>query len=102
MPDDANESETKESDKEPSYHVKGYWSDEGFFNGAIYCNNHKFGACVRGASMIISVSPSIGKDAEYQRFKRYLIEKRLKRGQFLCEKIADYMLENPDKRIKLV
>ena len=100
---DTNESEiTTLPPNKDSYHVKGYWSDEGFFNGAIYYNNHKFGACVRGASMIISVTPSIGKDEEWRRFKRYLIEKRLKRSQFLCEKIGEYMESNPDKRIKLV
>lgn len=95
------EEQTKEPEPEV-YHVKGYWSVEGIFNGAIYCNNHKFGTCVRVSSNMISVTASVGKDDQYKRFKQYLIRNRLKRHVFLTEKIGEYMEENPDKRIKLV
>ncbi len=90
------------NDEQETYHVKGYWSKEGIFNGAIYLNNHKFGSCVRVQSHYINVQPSIGKDDQFKRFKRWLSENKLTRHKYLSEKIGEYMEEHPEKRLKLI
>jgi len=84
------------------YHVKGFWSVEGIFNGALYCNGKKFGTVVRVQMDKIAVSPSIGKDEMNQRFKRWLIENKVKRHAYLTEEIGQYIIDHPEKKVKLV
>jgi hypothetical protein len=84
------------------YHVKGWWSDEGIFNGSIYCNNKKFGSCTRVRSDIINVEPSNGKDEMFKRYKRFLKDNHLKQYNFLTNEIGEFIINNPQKRFKLI
>ena len=88
--------------EEERYHVKGYWSIEGIFNGAIYRNNRKFGTVIRVKLEKINVQKSIGKDLQFRRFKRWLSENKLRRHDFLTEEIGIYMEEHPEKKLKLI
>ena len=84
------------------YTVKGYWSIEGIFNGAVYRNNRKFAFCCRVQMNMIAVRPSLGKDIPYRQFKKWLIENRLKRFDFLTDQIQIYTDNHPEKKLKLI
>jgi len=91
-------------DDEIRYHVKGYWSKEGIFNGAVYKNNKKFCSCNRVLvpNDKIHCSPSIGKEIEFLRFKRWLSEHHLNRYDFLLEQIHLFMNQTPSKELVLI
>ena len=84
------------------FHVKGYWSDEGIFNGAVYKDNRKFGTCVRVRMDMVTCESSLGKEDVYREFKRWLIENKRSRYEFLMDEIDDYIVNNPTKRLKLI
>jgi len=84
------------------YTVKGYWSIEGIFNGAVYQNNRKFGSVIRVVHDRISYVPSLGKDRKHKEFKRFLSENKLTSFNFLTEQIQIYSDNNPEKKVKLI